>query len=137
MPQGTEPLAREAQEATKTILDDEDDVAIVSCLVSAIEQETPSRAVVATDSHAASELMSGKLRGAGSRTASVCEAKLRGADAAKADLHGAELSGTYLCWADLHGANLREADVREADLSCADLRETDLRGANLDWAIPD
>lgn len=55
MPQGTEPLAREGQEATKTILDDEDDLAIVSCLVSAIEQETPSRAVVATDSHAASE----------------------------------------------------------------------------------
>ena len=57
MPQGTEPLAREAQEATKTILDVEDDVASVSCLVSAIEQETPSRAVVATDSHAASELV--------------------------------------------------------------------------------
>ena len=57
MPQGTEPLAREAQEATKTILDVEDDLAIVSFLVSAIEQETPSRAVVATDSHAASELV--------------------------------------------------------------------------------
>ena len=57
MPQGTEPLAREGQEATKTILVVEDDVAIVSCLVSAIEQETPSRAVVATDSHAASELV--------------------------------------------------------------------------------
>ena len=57
MPQGTESLAREAQEATKTILDDEDDVAMVSCLVSALEQETPSRAVVATDSHAASELV--------------------------------------------------------------------------------
>lgn len=55
MPQGTEPLAREAQETTKTILVVEDGVAIVSCLVSAIEQETPSRAVVATDSHAASE----------------------------------------------------------------------------------
>jgi CheY-like chemotaxis protein len=57
MPQGTEPLAREGQEATKTILVVEDDVASVSCLVSAIEPETPSRAVVATDSHAASELV--------------------------------------------------------------------------------
>src|SRR5258708_13037194 len=57
MPQGKESLAREAQEATKTILDDEDDVAMVSCLVSALEQDTPSRTVVAIDSHAASELV--------------------------------------------------------------------------------
>ncbi len=57
MPQGTEPLAREAQSATKTILVVEDDVAIASFLVAAIEQETPYRAVVATDSHAALELV--------------------------------------------------------------------------------
>ena len=57
MPQGTELLAREAREATKTILVVEDDVAIASFLVAAIEQETPYRAVVATDSHAALELV--------------------------------------------------------------------------------
>ncbi len=57
MPQGTEPLAREAQEATKTILVVEDDLAIVSFLVAVIEQETPYRAVVATESHAALELV--------------------------------------------------------------------------------
>jgi DNA-binding response OmpR family regulator len=56
MPQGTEPLAREAQEATKTILVVEDDLAIASFLVAAIEQETPYRAIMATDSHAALEL---------------------------------------------------------------------------------
>ena len=57
MPQGTGPLAREAQSATKTILVVEDDVAIASFLVAAIEQETPYRAIVATDSHAALELV--------------------------------------------------------------------------------
>jgi DNA-binding response OmpR family regulator len=57
MPQGIEPLAREAQEATKTILVVEDDLAIASFLVAAIEQETPYRAVVATESHAALELV--------------------------------------------------------------------------------
>ena len=57
MPQDTESLAREAQSATKTILVVEDDLAIVSFLVSAIEQETPYRAVMATDSHAALELV--------------------------------------------------------------------------------
>jgi len=57
MPQGTEPLAREAQEATKTILVVEDDLAIASFLVAAIEQETPYRAIMATDSHAALELV--------------------------------------------------------------------------------
>ena len=57
MPQGTEPLAREAQEATKTILVVEDDLAIASLLVAVIEQETPYRALVATDSHAALELV--------------------------------------------------------------------------------
>ncbi len=57
MAQGTEPLAREAQEATKTILVVEDDLAIASFLVAAIEQETPYRAIMATDSHAALELV--------------------------------------------------------------------------------
>ncbi len=57
MSQGTEPLAREAQEATKTILVVEDDLAIASFLVAAIEQETPYRALVATESHAALELV--------------------------------------------------------------------------------
>jgi len=57
MPQGTEPLAREAQAATKTILVVEDDLAIASFLVAAIEQETPYRAIMATDSHAALELV--------------------------------------------------------------------------------
>ena len=57
MPQGTEPLAREAQETTKTILVVEDDLAIASFLVAAIEQETPYRAIMATDSHAALELV--------------------------------------------------------------------------------
>ena len=57
MPQGTEPLAREAQEATKTILVVKDDLAIASFLVAAIEQETPYRAIMATDSHAALELV--------------------------------------------------------------------------------
>ena len=57
MPQGTEPLAREAQEATKTILVVEDDLAIASFLVAAIEQETPYRAIMATDSHAALDLV--------------------------------------------------------------------------------
>jgi len=56
MTQGTEPLVREAQEATKTILVVEDDLAIASFLVAAIEQETPYRAIMATDSHAALEL---------------------------------------------------------------------------------
>ena len=57
MPQGTESLAREAQEATKTILVVEDDLAIASFLVAAIEQETPYRAIMATDSYAALELV--------------------------------------------------------------------------------
>jgi CheY-like chemotaxis protein len=57
VPQGRESLAREAQEATKTILVVEDDLAIASFLVAAIQQETPYRAVVATDSHAALELV--------------------------------------------------------------------------------
>jgi DNA-binding response OmpR family regulator len=57
MPQGRESLAREAQEATKTILVVEDDLAIASFLVAAIEQETPYRAIVASDDHAALELV--------------------------------------------------------------------------------
>lgn len=57
MPQGREPLAREAQSATKTILVVEDDSSISSFLVEAIEQETPYRALVASDDHAALELV--------------------------------------------------------------------------------
>ena len=57
MPQGREPLAREAQSATKTILVVEDDSYISSFLVEAIEQETPYRAIVASDDHAALELV--------------------------------------------------------------------------------
>ena len=57
MPQGREPLAREAQSATKTILVVEDDSSISSFLVEAIEQETPYRAIVASDDHAALELV--------------------------------------------------------------------------------
>src|SRR6266436_3531124 len=57
MPQGREPLAREAQSATKTILVVEDDSSISSFLVEAIEQETPYQAVVASDSNAALKLV--------------------------------------------------------------------------------
>src|SRR6266436_7906502 len=57
MPQGREPLAREAQSATKTILVVEDDSSISSFLVEAIEQETPYRAIVASDSNAALKLV--------------------------------------------------------------------------------
>ena len=57
MPQGREPLAREAQSATKTILVVEDDSYISSFLVEAIEQETPHRAIVASDDRAALELV--------------------------------------------------------------------------------
>ena len=57
MPQGREPLAREAQSATKTILVVEDDSSISLFLVEAIEQETPYRALVASDDHAALELV--------------------------------------------------------------------------------
>ncbi len=53
MSQDTESLAREAQAATKTILLVEDDPNIGSFLIEAIDQETPYRAIVASDSHAA------------------------------------------------------------------------------------
>ncbi len=57
MPQDTEPLSGESQAAPKTILLVEDDQAIGSFLVEAITQETPHRAIVATDSHAALKLV--------------------------------------------------------------------------------
>ena len=53
----TERLALEAQTATNTILLVEDDPYISSCLVEAIEQETPYRTIVASDSHAALKLV--------------------------------------------------------------------------------
>jgi DNA-binding response OmpR family regulator len=57
MSQNTEPLAAEAQTTTKTILLVEDDPNISSFLVEAIAHETPYRAIVATDSHAALKLV--------------------------------------------------------------------------------
>jgi DNA-binding response OmpR family regulator len=57
MPQDTKPLSIEAQAATKTILIVEDDLTIGSFLVEAIAQETPYRAIVATDSYAALQLV--------------------------------------------------------------------------------
>jgi DNA-binding response OmpR family regulator len=57
MSHDTEPLAREAQTTTNTILLVEDDPNIGSFLVEAIAQETPYRAIVASDSHAALKLV--------------------------------------------------------------------------------
>ncbi len=57
MPQDTEPLSGESQAASKTILLVEDDLSIGSFLVEAITQETPYRAIVATDSHTALKLV--------------------------------------------------------------------------------
>jgi DNA-binding response OmpR family regulator len=57
MPQDRAPVAGEAQAATKTILLVEDDLAIGSVLVEALAQETPYQAIVATDSHAALQLV--------------------------------------------------------------------------------
>ena len=57
MPEDTEPLAGEPQVATKTILLVEDDPAIGSFLVETIAQETPYRAIVATDGRAALQLV--------------------------------------------------------------------------------
>jgi DNA-binding response OmpR family regulator len=57
MPQDTEPLSGESQAAAKTILLVEDDPGIGSFLVEAITQETPYRAIVATDSHTALKLV--------------------------------------------------------------------------------
>ena len=57
MPQDTAPLAGEAQAATKTILLVEDDLAIGSVLLEALAQETPYQAILATDSHAALQIV--------------------------------------------------------------------------------
>ena len=57
MPQGTELVSREPQAAAKTILLVEDDTDIGSLLVEAIAQETPYRAIRATDGRAALELV--------------------------------------------------------------------------------
>ena len=53
----TELLAGELQEPTKTILLVEDDPNISAFLVEAIAQETPYRAIAASDSHAALKLV--------------------------------------------------------------------------------
>ena len=52
----TEQVVGESQATPNTILLVEDDPNICSCLVEAIAQETPYRAIVATDSHAALKL---------------------------------------------------------------------------------
>ncbi len=57
MPLDTELVLGDAQATTKTILLVEDDPSISSFLEEAIEQETPYRAIVATDSHAALKLV--------------------------------------------------------------------------------
>ncbi len=57
MSQDTEPLAGEARATTNTILLVEDDPNIGSFLVEAIAQETPYRAIVASDGHAALKLV--------------------------------------------------------------------------------
>lgn len=57
MPQDTAPVAGEAQAATKTILLVEDDVALGSVLLEVLAQETPYQAILATDSHAALQLV--------------------------------------------------------------------------------
>jgi DNA-binding response OmpR family regulator len=53
----TEQLAGESQATTNTILLVEDDPNISAFLVEAIAQETPYRAIVASDSHAALKLV--------------------------------------------------------------------------------
>ncbi len=57
MPLERELVAGDSQTTTKTILLVEDDSYISSFLEEAIEQETPYRAVVASDSHAALKLV--------------------------------------------------------------------------------
>ncbi len=57
MTRDTEQLARESQATSKTILLVEDDPNISSFLVEAIAQETPYRAIVASDSNAALKLV--------------------------------------------------------------------------------
>ena len=57
MSQETEPLVGESQATTKTILLVEDDPNIGLFLVEAIAQETPYRAIAASDGHAALKLV--------------------------------------------------------------------------------
>ena len=57
MPQDTEQLAGESQAIPETVLLVEDDPNIGSFLVEAIAQETPYRAIVASDSNAALKLV--------------------------------------------------------------------------------
>jgi DNA-binding response OmpR family regulator len=57
MPLDRELGSADAQATSKTILLVEDDPSISSLLEEAIEQETPYRAIVATDSHAALKLV--------------------------------------------------------------------------------
>src|SRR5258708_39298302 len=57
MPLDRELVSGDAQATAKTILLVEDDPSISSFLEEAIEQETPYRAIVATDSHAALKLV--------------------------------------------------------------------------------
>ena len=57
MPQDTEQVAGEEQATTNTILVVEDDPNISAFLVEAIAQETPYRAIVASDSYAALKLV--------------------------------------------------------------------------------
>ncbi len=57
MSQDTELLSGEPQAATKTILLVEDEAVISSLLVEVIVQETPYRAIVATDGRAALQLV--------------------------------------------------------------------------------
>ena len=57
MLQDTELLGGESQEPTKMILLVEDDPNISAFLIEAIAQETPYRAIVASDSHAALKLV--------------------------------------------------------------------------------
>ena len=57
MPLDTEQLSRESQTTTNTILLVEDDPNISSFLIEAIAQETPYRAIVASDSNAALKLV--------------------------------------------------------------------------------
>jgi DNA-binding response OmpR family regulator len=57
MPLDRELVAGDAQTTTKTILLVEDDSSIGSFLEEAIEQETPYRAIVASDGHAALKLV--------------------------------------------------------------------------------
>jgi DNA-binding response OmpR family regulator len=57
MPLDTEPFAGEAQAATNTILLVEDDPNVGTFLAEAIVMETPYRAILASDSHAALKLV--------------------------------------------------------------------------------